>query len=164
MCSLNNHASQLAHNPTCRCSFKSANLFFPSGKTTVVFFSPWKTVVSCVMQLDTYHYRTQLVYRKIQTLWQSLENTWKTLCRVWLSEKKSRQLYIDNDFFVEYFLSNTRLKICRTSPVTRQRKFVVMVLSKWPTDPLLSVLRDTRQNFSFDWVFTRLASPFFSVC
>lgn len=37
MCSLNNHASQLAHNPACRCSFKSAIFFpiasfFPRGK------------------------------------------------------------------------------------------------------------------------------------
>ena len=35
--------------------------------------------------------------------------------------------YIDNDFFVEYFLSGTRQRLCRVPVGTRQRKAVVTV-------------------------------------
>jgi hypothetical protein len=55
-----------------------------------------------------------------------LGKVWKTLGEV-LAECDTRQrelgeLYIDNRFFVEYFLSSTQQKLCRVSLGTRQRK------------------------------------------
>jgi hypothetical protein len=41
----------------------------------------------------------------------------KALPSVTLDKKKFGELYIGNDFFAEYFLSGTRQKLCRVSPV-----------------------------------------------
>jgi hypothetical protein len=42
-----------------------------------------------------------------------------------LGKKKLGELYIDNGFFVEYFLSDTRQILCRVSSDTRKRKAII---------------------------------------
>jgi hypothetical protein len=44
-------------------------------------------------------------------------------------QRKLGELYIGNDFFVEYFLLGTRQRICRVSAVTRQRNKVVVTMT-----------------------------------
>jgi hypothetical protein len=50
----------------------------------------------------------------------------------WMCDSRQRglgELYIDNRFFVEYFLLGTRQSLCRVSAGTRQRKVTIMTPS-----------------------------------
>jgi hypothetical protein len=60
---------------------------------------------------------------------ETLDKACKTLgegfveCDTW--QRKLGELYIGNDFFAEYFLSDTRQRLCRVSNGTRQKKIAV---------------------------------------
>ena len=81
-----------------------------------------------------------------------LDKAWKTLGELFV-ECDSRQisldkLYIDNDFFVKYFLSGTRQRLCRVTPGTRQSQ----VVATTPSDgdrAFAECLHGTRQSLPF---------------
>jgi hypothetical protein len=56
---------------------------------------------------------------------------WKTLDEIFVEcdtrQKNLSEQYIDNTFFMEYFLSNTQQRFYRVSLGTRQRKVIVTV-------------------------------------
>jgi hypothetical protein len=87
-------------------------------------------------------YRNQLLCRVSKTL----DKTWKTLVKGFVEcntrQRKLGKLYIGNNFFVEYFLSGTRQRLCRVSAGTRQRKVDVTATESVPSVQCT----DTRQR------------------
>jgi hypothetical protein len=97
---------------------------------------------------------------------EALGKAWKTLGKGFVEcdtrQIKLDELYIGNGFFVVYFLSSTRQRLCRVSTGTRQRKVAIMAtgngegafaecsLYRHSTKSisLPSVLGDTRQRVS----------------
>jgi hypothetical protein len=82
-----------------------------------------------VTRTTSFHYRNQTLCRVPE----ALGKPWKTLDKVFdESDTRQRELgeqYIGNSFFVEYFLSGTRQRLCRVSLGTQQRKVVVTTTS-----------------------------------
>jgi hypothetical protein len=59
----------------------------------------------------------------------TLGKAWNTLGKGFAEcdtrQSKLGELYIDNDFFAEYFLSGTRQRLCRVLEGTRQIKVAI---------------------------------------
>jgi hypothetical protein len=75
-----------------------------------------------------HHYRNQLFCGVSKTLGKS----WKTLGKAFVEcdtrQIKLSELYINNGFFAEYFLSVTWQKLCWVLAGTQQRKVVVTTI------------------------------------
>jgi hypothetical protein len=68
------------------------------------------------------HYLKQLLCWVSEALGKALKTLVKGIAECDNRQKKLGELYIDNGFFAEYFLSGTRQRLCRMSLGTRQKK------------------------------------------
>jgi hypothetical protein len=100
----------------------------------------------------------------LKVTWQQLCNsssTTENICfgKVWKTlgggsaeydtrQKKLGELYIDNDFFVEYFLSHTQQRLCQVSSGTRQRKIIVIAPGNGDGTYAKCPQSDTRQRLT----------------